>query len=115
DEPSRGHCTMDEAIGMARASRARQVLLTHYASARRGELLAAASAAMAGAGTDPTETPAAASNVRISIAVPGIEFEISAAREAAREATATAREAAAASEAASPSWTRLPDPSAISG
>jgi ribonuclease BN (tRNA processing enzyme) len=119
DEPSRGHCTMDEAIGMARASGARHVLLTHYPSARRDELLAAASAAIAGAGTNPTETAAAAANVRVSIAVPGMEVEIPAGTEAARGAAA-AREAAAseakANQAASPSWTMgLPDPSAISG
>jgi ribonuclease BN (tRNA processing enzyme) len=98
DEPSRGHCTVDEAIGMARASGARHVLLTHYPSARRGELLAAASAAMAGAGTDATESAATAANAQVSIAVPGMELEISAGAESARRA-------AAANEAARPSWT----------
>lgn len=71
DEPSRGHCTVDEAIAMAQDSGARHVLLTHYPSSRRTALLAAASPAPAGSGTG-------ASSVSIAIAVPGMEVEISA-------------------------------------
>ena len=78
DEPSRGHCTLDESISMAADSGARHVLLTHYRSSRRAELLAAASPAPA----DPAADRAA---VPVSIAVPGMEIEISAEPAAARE------------------------------
>jgi ribonuclease BN (tRNA processing enzyme) len=102
DEPSRGHCTLDEAIGMALGSQARHVLLTHYPSARRAELLAAASAAM-------ESSAASAASIQVSIAVPGMEIEISAATKAGREAPAS-------SDAAGPSWTMGgPDLSLIAG
>jgi ribonuclease BN (tRNA processing enzyme) len=107
DEASRGHCTMDEAIGIAHRSGARHVLLTHYPSARRGALLAAASATMAAAATSLTSSTGGATRTQVSIAVPGMELEISAVSEPVPE-TATA------SEAASQSWTMsVPDASAI--
>ena len=85
DEPSRGHCTVDEAIAIARGSGARHVLLTHYASARRAELLAAASAAMTGS-APTTEAAADAASVQVSIAVPGMDIAISPEMEVGREA-----------------------------
>jgi ribonuclease BN (tRNA processing enzyme) len=78
DEPSRGHCTVDESISMAGDSGARHVLLTHYRSSRRAELLAAASHA-------PADSAVNRASVPVSIAVPGMEIEISAAPAAARE------------------------------
>jgi len=123
DEPSRGHCTMDEAIGMARGSGARHVLLTHYPSARRGELLAAATTVMAATAatsaaratpvarvTAPaTASAAGAGNVQVTIAVPGLEIEVLAGAEAVRGGPVS-------SEAASPSWTMgLHDTSLIPG
>jgi ribonuclease BN (tRNA processing enzyme) len=82
DEPSRGHCTLEESIGIAQDSGARHVLLTHYPSSRRAEMLAAASPAPAGAGTS-------ASAVSVAIAVPGMEVEISAGMSTEREGSAS--------------------------
>jgi hypothetical protein len=98
---------MDEAIGIAQRSGARHVLLTHYPSARREALLAAASATMTAAASSPTSPTVGTSPTQVSIAVPGMELEISAATEHAPE-TATA------SEAASQPWTlSVRDASAI--
>jgi ribonuclease BN (tRNA processing enzyme) len=107
DEPSRGHCTMDEAIGIAQGSGARHVLLTHYPSARRGELRAAAAAMSAAGGS--SSSAADETIVQVSIAVPGMEIDVLAGTEIAREAPVRG-------EAAGQSWTpRLPDGSLIAG
>jgi ribonuclease BN (tRNA processing enzyme) len=100
DEPSRGHCTLEESIGMAEDSSARHVLLTHYPSSRRAALVAAAAA--------PASSAAGAASVPVTIAVPGLEMEISAATEIGREVSGT-------SDARGP-WTfGLPDRSPITG
>lgn len=61
DEPRRGHSTAAEAIDIAIRARARRLLLTHYPSARRPDLLAIAAA-----------TP----EVPVDVARPGLRLDI---------------------------------------
>ena len=65
DEETRGHCTLDESIAIASAAEAGRILVTHYPSARRAEVQAAALAAGA----------------RFSVAVPGTEIDVAPASE----------------------------------
>jgi ribonuclease BN (tRNA processing enzyme) len=64
DEPTRGHSTAEEAVAIALEARAGRLLLTHYASARRPDLLAIAA-----------RTP----GLPVDVAQPGLRLDVVAA------------------------------------
>ena len=64
DEPRRGHSTAEESIAIAQRAGASRLLLTHFASARRAELLA---------------TAARTTGIRVEVAQPGLRLDVVAA------------------------------------
>lgn len=68
DEPRRGHSTTEESIAIALRAGAGRLLLTHFASARRPELLA---------------TAARTTGIRVDVAQPGLRLDVVAATGAA--------------------------------
>ena len=85
DEPRRGHSTGLEAIAMARAAGVSRVLLTHYPSPHRDELLALADVTV---------------DLRVEVARPGLRLDVRRQPEGAPEASPDAVASDAASTAA---------------
>jgi ribonuclease BN (tRNA processing enzyme) len=61
DEPRRGHSTADESIAIAQRAGVARLLLTHFASARRPDLLA---------------TAAHTTGLRVEVAQPGLRLDV---------------------------------------